>query len=391
MITVSEAKNLITKSCINFKIEALGLIEALGCVAAENLIAPSDTPPFNQSAMDGYAFSFSQWDKVNSLKIVGEVQAGKTFKEKINPQETIRISTGAPIPENVDTVVMQEKVERLDGFIKINTTQVNTNDNIRFKGSQTRKGELALVENQMITPATISYLAGMGFQKIRVYTKPKLGIVVTGKELVSQGKELKEGQIFESNGIGLHAALKQINIEPEDIRIVDDREPELIAAIKEMMHCDLLILTGGVSEGDYDLVPAALDKSGVTKIFHNIKQKPGKPVYFGTYPKGIVFALPGNPAAVMSCYYQYVQLAIEILMKKSFSEKNKIPLKTSYTKKAGFTHFLKGKITSDGVEILGSQRSYMLNSFALADCLVELEEEKEFFEKGALVEVVKIT
>lgn len=389
MNSVSEAVQLIKQHAIHSNRDEVSLMDTLGCVAAETIVAPTDTPPFDNSAMDGYAFSFEHWDKKTPLQVVGEIRAGTNSDYRLKAQEASRIFTGAPIPEGADTVVMQEKTERSENLLSISDPNIQANLNIRLQGSQTKMGDLALPKDQLITPASISYLAGMGIEKVQVYKKPTVGIILTGKELVKPGQTLKKGQIYESNGFGLQAGLRNLQIETASILTVDDKEEELVNAIQNMLQYDILILTGGVSVGNYDLVPASLQQCGVKKVFHKLKQKPGKPIYFGSHSKGIVFGLPGNPAAVMSCFYNYVQVAIGLFMKRDFVKKSQLPLEKEYTKKPGLTYFLKGKTTQNGVEILGSQLSYMLNSFAVADCLVELEEDRENFEKGTLVDVLK--
>lgn len=389
MISVSEAIQLIKQHTIHSNSGEVSLLDTLGCVAAETIVAPTNTPPFDNSAMDGYAFSYEYWDKISPLQIVGEIQAGTKSDYILKAQEAIRIYTGAPVPKGADTVVMQEKTERSENLLSITDPKIQANLNIRPQGSQTKKGELALPQGQLITPATISYLAGMGLEKIKVYKKPTVGIILTGKELVKPGQPLGKGQIYESNGIGLQAALRNLHMETASIMTVDDKEEELVNAIKKMLQYDILILTGGVSVGDYDLVPASLEQCGVKKVFHKIKQKPGKPILFGIHSKGVVFGLPGNPAAVMSCFYNYIQLTIGLFMKRDLIKKVQLPLEKEYFKKPGLTYFLNGKTSQEGVEVLSSQLSYMLSSFAVADCLVELEENKEFFEKGTLVDVLK--
>lgn len=389
MISVPEAIRLIKEHAIHSSSGEVSLMDALGCVTAEHIVAPIDTPPFDNSAMDGYAFSYEHWDKTSPLKIVGEIQAGTKSDYKLKAQEASRIFTGAPVPEGADTVIMQEKIQRSGELLTIADPNIHSNLNIRQQGSQSKKGNLAIPKDQLISPATISYLASMGIEKIKVYKKPTVGIILTGKELVKPGQTLEKGQIYESNGIGLQAAFRNLHIETASILTVDDKEEELVHAIKKMMQYDILILTGGVSVGEYDLVPESLEKCGVNKVFHKIKQRPGKPIYFGTHSKGVVFGLPGNPAAVMSSFYYYIQTAVGLFMKRDLVKKIQLPLENEYSKKPGLTYFLNGKTTQNGVEILGSQLSYMLNSFAVADCLVELDEENEHVKKGTLVDVLK--
>lgn len=282
---------------------------------------------------------------------------------------------------------MQEKINRDGNTIEILDTFLVKGANVRPQGSQTKKGDLALQERQLLSPVAISFLAGIGINKVNVFSKPTVSIIVTGKELAKAEDTITEGKIFESNSIGLIAALQQLGINPVSVEVVDDVEAEIEQAISNQLTSDILILTGGVSVGDYDLVPASLEKCGVQKIFHKIKQKPGKPFYFGRHNQTLVFALPGNPAAVMSCFYEYVVQAISHFTQKEYFKTMLLPLAEDFNKKAGLTFFLKGKIGERDVTVLNDQESYKLNSFAVADCLVEFDEEKEIFKKGDLVQV----
>jgi molybdopterin molybdotransferase len=387
MINVKEAKQLIQENCCTSKVETLSLLEANGSILAEPIYAVIDTPPFHQSAMDGYAFSFENWDKKSDLTVIGEIQTGNFSDKIVQSNEAVRIYTGAPIPPGTDTVVMQEKISRDGNTIQILDALLVNGANVRPQGSQTKKGELALQEKQLLTPVAISFLAGIGINKVKVFSKPTISIIVTGKELTAANNEITEGKIFESNSIGLIAALHQLGINPVSVQVVDDVEEEIEKAISNQLSSDILILTGGVSVGDYDLVPASLEKCGVEKIFHKIKQKPGKPFYFGRHNQTLVFALPGNPAAVMSCFYEYVVQAISSFTQKEYFKEIIFPLAEDFNKKAGLTFFMKGKMGENTVTVLNNQESYKLNSFAVADCLVEFDEEGENFKKGDLVNV----
>lgn len=391
MISVTEAKAYITNHGKASRVEEKSLQDALGYVLAESIYATIDTPPFDNSAVDGYAFSFVNWDKVTPLTIIGEVQAGSQNNVSLGHNEALRIFTGAPIPADADTVIMQELVNRIENEITILDDNISTGNNIRPKASQTKKGDIALPRGHILTPAGISYLAGMGISKVHVYCKPKVSIIITGKELAEPGETLGSGKIYESNGIGLKAALRQMGIEPGSVEWVDDDSDHIEKAIESQLNSDILILTGGVSVGKYDLVPAALEKCGVEKVFHKVKQKPGKPFYFGTTSTALIFALPGNPAAVLTCFYHYVAPAIHNFIKEKGFKSFTLPLINDFTKKSGLTFFLKGKTDENGVEILDSQLSYMLNSFAMADCLITLDEERTHYKKGDLVPILMIS
>ncbi|MBK9959393.1 MAG: molybdopterin molybdotransferase MoeA [Chitinophagaceae bacterium] len=387
MISVAEAKRKIIENCPAPKIIQVPLAGAGGFVLAENLFAPMDAPHYNQSAMDGYAFAYNDWDRKSGLDVIGEVQAGNTFKAGIKPMQALRIFTGAAVPPSADTVVIQENVQREDNVIFIKDPNLLKGNNVRIAGSQTKKADLVLQKGHLLTPASIALLAGLGISYVHVFSLPSVSIIATGKELLKHGECLVEGKIYESNSFGLNAVLHQMGIFPSSIQIVDDNETEICRAINNQLHVDILLITGGVSVGDYDFVIAALKKCAVKTIFHKVKQKPGKPLFFGTCNQSLVFGLPGNPASVLTCFYEYVAESIKCYTQNQFFNISWMPLSKSFSKKAGLTFFLKGKIFHNKIEILDSQESYKMNSFALADGIIELEEPKEKFEQNEMVRV----
>ncbi len=391
MISVAEAHKLITENCSDGKVENILLSKSQGYILVTPVYSLVDTPPFHQSAMDGYAFSFENWDGKSELEVCGEIQAGNENVIELKPNQAVRIFTGAAMPVNAETVVMQEHVTINGNTIHIENKKLTKGANVRLQSSQTKKGELALDKGQLLTAPAISFLASIGIANVDVFSKPVISIIVTGKELIQPGNEITEGKIYESNSFGLSAGLNALGITSIFVEVVDDVEEEIVQAItRQLSCCDILILTGGVSVGDYDFVPAALEKCVVKNIFHKVKQKPGKPIYFGKRNDTLVFGLPGNPASVLTCFYEYVVPAIYLFSKKQFSKKIKMPLANDYKKKAGLTLFLKGKTNNENVTILNNQESYLMNSFALADCIIELEEEKEQFVKGEMVNVLMI-
>jgi len=390
MIPVAEARKLIDQHCKGNREEVLRLIDALDRALSADVTSPIDTPPFHQSAVDGYAFRFSDWDRKAGLEVKGEVQAGNLYTHDVRPSQAIRIFTGAPLPDGLDTVVMQEKVEVQGAFIFIKDEHLVAGANVRLKGSQTKAGDVVLKKGHRMTPASISFLASLGITEIEVFANPYISIIVTGKELVVPGGKITGGQIFESNSYALGTALRAMGISPVSVEIVEDDEEAIIHAITTALSSDIVILTGGASVGLYDLVPSSLEKCGVQKVFHKVKQKPGKPFYFGTHEDTLVFALPGNPAAVLSCFYEYITPAIGRFTGRQYQKRLKMILAHDFQKKPGLTHFMKGKTKGNTVFILDHQESYLMNSFSHADALVELEEDRESFMKGDLVDVLMI-
>ncbi|MCK9451676.1 MAG: molybdopterin molybdotransferase MoeA [Bacteroidales bacterium] len=390
MIPIQEAKRLIHENYTSTKVTQLPINKANGFVLAESVFSPIDTPPFDQSAMDGYAFSFDEWDGKSELLLSGEVQAGNYLAENLKPKEAVRIFTGAAMPAGTDSVVIQENVIKNGKYVSIKDDKLIKGSNVRLQGSQTKKGEITLAEGHYLSPAAISFLAGLGVDSLKVYSNPAISIIVTGKELIIPGEAMSNGKIYESNSFGLTAALEQLDIVPVSVEVVDDDEQKIMNAINNQLSADIIMLSGGVSVGDYDFVTSALEKCGVKKVFHKVKQKPGKPFYFGKHQQTLVFGLPGNPAAVLSCFYEYVVEAIGSFTKKAYFKKLMLPLADDFTKKPGLTLFLKGKTRTNEVSILKDQESYKMNSFAMADCIIELEEDKTRFNKGDLVKVQMI-
>ena len=249
---------------------------------------------------------------------------------------------------------------------------------------------MALAKNTILSPGAIGFLAGIGITEVPVFPKPTVGIIITGNELQQPGKPLLFGQVYESNSQTLTAALQQLHINDvktfwaaDDLVIVKD---VLQTALNQ---CDIVLLTGGVSVGDYDFVVEAARQCEVEMIFHKIKQRPGKPLYFGKIVNQLVFGLPGNPSSVLTCFYQYVLPAVQQLSNflPSGLKVLQVPINKNFTKAAGLTHFLKGYYDGEKVAILDAQESYRLSSFARANCLVKINEDITHCFEGEKVEI----
>ncbi len=387
MISVNEAKKIIEKNVAALQPMVLPLKETRGLTLAENVYAKFDIPSFEQSSMDGYAFLFE--DKDFPLTIQNKIAAGDNHLHKISSKQAARIFTGAPLPQGADTVVMQEKVIVEDGKIFIKDDDLQKGNYLRSKGTEIKSGDLALHNKTVLTAAALGFLAGIGIAEIPVFPTPKVSIIITGNELQQPGKPLAFGQVYESNSVSLSAALQQAGIIDVSILYSRDKLNFVQSALKKALEkSDIILLTGGISVGDYDFVLNATEQCGIEKHFHKIKQKPGKPLYFGTKENKVIFGLPGNPASVLTCFYEYVLPALEKMMQKKNSIKiTKAILQNDYAKKTGMTHFLKGFYENEKVTILQSQASFQLKSFAHANCLIVINEETEDVKQGTSIEV----
>ncbi len=389
MISVEEGKNLIKNSISTLPSKKVRLDAACGCVLAENIYAMVDVPFYPQSAMDGYAFKFKSLQDHSDLKLIGKMQAGSSENISVEMGEAIRIFTGAPVPQSVDTVVMQEKTMVENDRLIITDENIKLGQNVRAKGSEIKAGDLGLEIGQLITPAGIGFLASIGITEIEVYDKPKVSIIVTGDELQEIGFPLEYGQVYESNSHTVKSALQNLGINDVNVYKVKDSLDELVDILtKSLMNSDIILLTGGVSVGEYDYVNEATIKCGIDKVFHKLKQKPGKPLFFGTKGNKIVFGLPGNPSSVLTCFYQYVLIAIGILSNKNLElSTRQVPFVGEYKKPSGITHFLKGYFDGTQVKALEGQESYKLNSFAKSNCLIEIAEDETIISNLQLVKI----
>ena len=389
MISVNEAKKIISENVSNLEPVSLQLQQAAGLTLAEDIYATTDIPAFPQSSMDGYAFSFSGWKRYKKLKIVGEVAAGSMESFTLVPQEAVRIFTGAAVPNGADTVVMQEKIKTQNGELIIGDEQLQEGNSVRPKGSEIKAGALALEKETPLSPAAIGFLGGIGIADLKVYPNPLINIIITGNELQQPGKHLQDGQVYESNSFALKAVLEQLHFNNVNVYYSTD-QPEIVRSTleKALNQSDVILLTGGISVGDYDFVLQAADACGVEKLFHKVKQRPGKPLYFGKKDRKIVLGLPGNPSSVLTCFYQYVIPVIEKMSKrKKLQQTVQAPLSKSFQKAAGLTHFLKGFYDGKTATPLEAQESYRLSSFARANCLIQVDEDVTECMEGEIVDV----
>lgn len=393
-ISATQAKNLIEANIQLTDSVEVSLLEALGMYSAEHIVAPMEVPSFDNSAMDGYGIRFLDLEKFDELKIVGEVPAGVNPQIELSTGECVRIFTGAKIPKGVDTIVVQEIVEREGDIIKFDRFKVKHKDNIRRRGSQTKVGEVILPEHTLINHAVIGFLAGFGIKKIKVFSAPKIDLLYTGDELRELGEPLEEGQIYNSNSYMLQSALSEIGLKFRNIEHIKDDENSTFEAVnKSLQNVDILILTGGISVGDYDFVKSSLEKAGVEEVFYKINQKPGKPVYFGRRGKQFVFALPGNPASVFSCYHNYVKpFILGCYGRVNFIKEQGFSIITNdiMKKNESQTQFLKGYLDRGKVLVSGSQESYKMDSLVVANCMIEFPAGKTEIKSGEKVKIWKI-
>lgn len=363
-------------------------------ILARNVISPLDLPVFTNSAMDGFAVRSQETQSAPvTLKVSGLIKAGDPAGPRVGRGETVKIMTGAPLPPGADAVVMKEDTEEKDERALVKRS-VRRGENVRYCGEELRKGRVALKKGTRLNPAAIGLLSAMGMSRVLVFETPAVSLLVTGNELVKPGMKLGPAQIFESNAAVLGAAMEGMGLGWTDLGIARDDPRDLERRIKAgLKTSDILLVCGGISVGDYDLVQDVLFRTGVEKIFWRVAMKPGKPTFFGRKGRTLVFGVPGNPVSGLIVFLELVRPAVlkmaghrDILL----PERNAI-LEERLTKKLGRMHFLRGiSRVQDGrifVRSAGMQESHILASTAVADCLVMLDRKREVLEKGEEVRI----
>lgn len=387
MISVAEARQIVAAQSRLLPAVLLPFDRSVGYVLAQDIISPLSIPSFRQSSMDGYAIRST--DKHLLLDIQDELPAGTSQELALQPGKAIKVFTGGPVPDDADTVVQKEWVTVSGNAIQVSAEkEIEPGAHIRIPGSEISKGAVAIPKGTQIRAMHIGFMASLGLTEISVIRKPSVAIVITGNELVQLGNPVSFGQVYESNSYGLKACLQQLSIPHITVSYTKDTLAETEVAIAQAIaDHDLVLVTGGVSVGDYDHVAQACDHAGVSRQFHGVKQRPGKPFYFGTAKDKWVFGLPGNPASVLSCFYQYVHPLLNGLSGVVSAKPVKALLAEAFEKKPALSFFLKGHFEDGTVRVSGAQASFQLSAFVEANCWIELEEAQHYFAKGTEVTI----
>lgn len=388
MISIQQAKSLIQDAIPNAKKAHSSLLESLNHILAEDVISPINMPPFRQSAMDGYALNLH--DSL-SYTIIGEIKAGDGHKMELKQGEAVKIFTGSAVPTTANAIMQIEKTVVLKNILQLKEP-ILRETNIRPLGEQIKKNELALTKGTILNAAAIGFLAGLGITTVSVYQKPTVGILVTGNELVKSGNELEYGKIYESNSIMLQAALLDLGIKKCTLYEVNDDFLNTKNSIEKAINeNDILLISGGISVGDYDFVKPALEELKVETLFYKVNQKPGKPLLVGKIEDKLIFALPGNPAASLTCFYVYVKPVLKKIAGELEEDSiTKKEINHDFTVNNTRAQFLKASFLDNEVWVLSHQQSSMLNTFALANCLLYLPEGNYELKKGSKVDIYHI-
>lgn len=402
MITVEEALLHVGRCARRLAPAEVSLREALGLRLAAPVVSAVDSPPFDKSMLDGYAVVVD--NPAPTRQIVEEVIAGRVPHHAVEPGTTIRLMTGAPLPDGADTVIKHEDTRLLDdATVELPVDRPALGAGIMCRGSSFHSGQQVLDANKRLTPIDLGLLAEIGLARVLVTPAPRVAVLATGNELVECGKPVAAGQIRNSNGPMMLAALDTVRAIPIDLGIGRDHVTALKNVMRTGLAADVLVVTGGVSAGVMDLVPGVLQELGVEEVFHKVRMKPGKPLWFGMRERDgqrtLVFGLPGNPVSTLVSMEMFVKPALRVLMGEDFSPTSSVPgvltgqvshrggRPTYYPCRIDFGHREEGKPT---VEPLPWRGSADLAALTRANALAILPAGDYQYEAGQQVDVITL-
>ena len=406
MISEEEARGRILKKISPLDARAIPLAGALDCFAARDYFARVPLPGFDNSAMDGYAVVASSCKKGGRLRVIGEQPAGPDRKLRVGQGEAVRIFTGATLPQGADAIVMQEDVTRDNTNISLNV-DVEPDEFVRRRGCDLAEGQMILTKGERIRPATVALLASQGFADVIVGGKATAAVISTGDELVKPGEELQSGEIYDSNSVLLSALLRRCGASATSVDHCRDDRQSLGDAIKRGMKSHVLVISGGVSVGEHDLVKEVLGEFGAKIEIWRVAVKPGKPFLFGWFesktadsagerPDGLtgspqdesvrsadtmpvrhkcfVFGVPGNPVSAFVTFLQFVRPAILRMMGATNLDLPKVPAKLALglTNDGDRPHYIRGRLEHGKFEPIGRQESHALFGLSQANALLRV-------------------
>jgi len=406
MTTVAEAEQVILSQIKDYGTELVPFQQAVGRVLAEDIKADRDLPPCNRVTMDGIAINYKAFETgIRSFNIKGTIAAGDAPIEIENSTQCVEIMTGGALPDSTDTVIRYEDVDIQNGLATIITGDIKKGQNLHRKGKDKKQGEVVAIANQFIDATLVSMAASVGKDMLLVKKLPKVVIISTGDELVQVTAHPNPYQIRHSNNHTVKAALQQYCVNAHLLHIPDDP----IVTNEKIKQCvedyDVIILCGGISMGKFDYVPQVLEELQVTKLFHKVQQRPGKPFWFGTHANGVrVFAFPGNPVSTFMCLYRYfipwLKASLKHLILSTAEEQNskfQIPkyyaiLNEDINFTAPLQYFAQVKLNiSEQGQLLATpvegNGSGDFANLLESDAFIELPLEKSNFKKGEIYTV----
>jgi molybdopterin molybdotransferase len=395
VIPVEEALEIVLREAPLLPTEEVALEDALGRVLAEDVCSDADMPPFDRAAMDGYAVrAVDVVSAPAALEVIGEVPAGSWPEQEVGPGEAVKIMTGAPVPPGATAVQQVEKTRAADEFRVTLLESVAEGANVAPRGSEVRAGDRVLDRGRRIDPATVAVLAAVGRARVSVARRPVVALLVTGDEIVEVAETPGPGQIRNSNGPAVAAQARSAGAEIRLLGVARDESDALRTALEGGLSADVLLVSGGVSAGDYDLVEPALEELGFSFLFTQVAVKPGAPLVFGKRGATLVFGLPGNPVSAQVTFDLFVRAALLRMQGARCVSRPRVevellgPLKNRSGRQAHLparVRFEEGRLVARPVRSMGSGH---LAAHAQANALVVLDAGRKASEAGETAEAL---
>lgn len=397
LLSVDEALQRILDGVTATESESIAIEQAHGRVLAQPLQALVTQPPFNSSAMDGYAVRIADVAHLPAtLAVIGEAAAGHPFSGTVDKGQAVRIFTGAPVPEGADAIVIQENAERDGANVVVREGSVEM-EHIRTKGFDFREGATLLAAGRRLGPREVSLAASMGHGQVTVRRRPTVAILSTGDELVPPGSRLGPGQITASNHLGIAALAEAAGATPQQLGIARDTRADLDAHFARAQDADIIVTSGGASVGDHDLVAPVLRARGMTLAFWKIAMRPGKPLMFGRLGHSRILGLPGNPVSSLICTRLFLRPLIQALLGRPDQDDSPTQARLSLPLEANGPrqHYMRAisKPGPDGYPLVApvrSQDSSLLAPLAEADCLLVRPPRAPAAPAGSLVSILPL-
>lgn len=397
-ISLEEAINLLDEQVHSLEVEEVNLFQAIGRICGESIYSSINNPPFDKSAMDGYALNSSD-TKVEGcrLKVIGELFAGSQSLPQVSKQSAIKIMTGAPIPKDTDAVIKKEEVI-VDGDFILLKRPVLMGENICPKGEDITIGTLLVPKGKKIDYADIGILASAGIEKVKVHRKPRVGFISTGDEVIDINQSLTFGKIYNSNKYALLGRIIELGYEVTFINHENDCVASIANKIKKALQVsDLVITTGGASVGDKDLIKEAIDCLGGVKLFWKVLIKPGSALLCSEYHQKLIISLSGNPTAALTTFELMTKPVLEKLAghPSVTIKREQAKLQTDIKKVGPQRRFIRGLVTinSEGQEVIITQQksgNSILSSALKSNCLIEVLPNEGPLQKGERVSIIKL-
>lgn len=396
-ISLEEAVDILDKNIKQLSIEEVSLIDGIKRVLAEDIHSKIDNPPFDKSAMGGYAIIAEDSSNNEKIKVIDKIFAGQVCDSEVTKKTAVRIMTGAPIPKGANAVIKQEDVTVYDNDYIVLNRELKANDNICLKGEDIKKGTLLVSKNKKLDFADIGIIASTGINKIKVYKMPEIALVSTGDEVIDVEDKLIEGKIFNSNKYTIISRVIELGYKIKYIKHIKDSEDDIGECINNISKdVDLIITTGGVSVGEKDLLNEVIDEIDGRRLFWKVKMKPGSSVLCSIVNKAIVVSLSGNPTAALTGFELFVKTILEKLSGKNIIEikREKAILCDEFNKKSPQRRFIRGRFTCED----GKQKVYLtqvksgngiLSSNLNSNCMIEVNAGTEGLKSGELVDIIK--